>query len=212
MVRRLLMLCACVALIAVAGAAGAEPVPRLSDLASGSYSRMHMLLEKTIFNVDVAEIDVAVDTATRDRLAAAAADRAYSPSLELELARIALSADHAIVQMKFLRRVSLQQWIDGVRESIAHAKAAGLVEAKLANEVSGGLPQWFEASEARGFYPGDTVRYHIKPKSLRSLIVRKDGTVVVDRTDNGADKSDMVLATYFARGTPYRAPLLRSLH
>lgn len=211
MAKSITVLCASLALLFGLGAAAAERTPTLTELASGPYSRMHMLLEKTVFRVDVAEIDVAVDTKTRDRLALAAAGRPDSPSLTAELSRIVLSADDAVVRMKFLRQVSLQQWIDGVRVSIGQARAAGLVHPKLAKQVSDGLPTWFRAAEARGFEPGDSVIYRIEPNSLRTLIVRKDGTVVVDRRDKGADKGDMVLGTYFAPGTPYRAPLLRSL-
>jgi hypothetical protein len=204
-------MCASLVLLLV-GASSPEPTPSLEDLPSGPYSRMHMLLEKTIFKVDVAIIDVAVDQHTRDRLAQTATGRAYSPSLEAELARLALAADNAVVRMKFVRHVSLEQWIDGVRESIDQAKAAGLATPKLAKAVGAGLPGWFREVGPRGFQVGDAVVYRVQPNRLRSLVVRADGTVVVDRTDEGADKGDLVLGTYFARGTPYRTPLLQSLH
>lgn len=202
--------CALLSLLLL-GAADPRPVPRLTELATGPYARMHMLLEKTVLRIDVAEIEVAVDSATRDRLSAAAVGRAHSPELEAELAAIALSTKEAVIEMKFLRRVSLMQWIDGVRDSIAQAKAAGLVDAALAKRVSDGLPRWFSAAERGGFAVGDSVLYRISPDGLRTVIVRKGGTVVVDRTDPGRDKCDLVLATYFAPGTPYRTPLLRSL-
>ena len=50
--------------VAVVPAANAGPaVPSLSEggLASGPFSKMHMLLEKTILNVDVVTIDIRVD-------------------------------------------------------------------------------------------------------------------------------------------------------
>jgi len=210
--RWLAQLCSLAGLLAGLGAVSPEPLPQLSDLASGRYARMHMLLEKTIFQIDVAQIDVAVDTQTRDRFAQAIHDRPVSASLEPDLARIALSAEQAIVQMTFVRHVSLQQWIDGVRESLEQATAAGLATEQLAKTVSDGLPGWFSAAKASGFHIGDRVLYRIQPRELRTLVVRKDGTVVVDRTDRGRDKAELVLGTYFAPGTPYRSPLLRSLH
>jgi hypothetical protein len=172
---------------------------------------MHMLLEKTLLKVDVAHIDVAVDKATQGKLVTAAAGKAYSPALESELAKIVLSADEAIVQMKFVRDVSFGQWIDGVRESLDKAVAAGLVSPALKKQVSDGMPVWFKAAEPRGLKTGDRIVYRIKPSSLRSMIVQSDGKVVVDRTDEGAVSGDMTLASFFAPGTDYRTLLLKSL-
>jgi hypothetical protein len=189
----------------------ADGVPSMGELANGPFSHMHMLLEKTVLNVDVAKIEVAVDKPTQGKLAAARSGKAYSPAVESELAKIVLSADEAIIQMKFVRDVSLGQWIDGVRESLEKAVAAGLLAPALKKQVSDGLPNWFKAAEARGLKNGDRIIYRIKPSSLRSMIVQNDGKVVVDRTDEGADKADMALASYFAPGTDYRSLLLQSL-
>jgi hypothetical protein len=193
------------------GVALADGVPSLGELSSGPFSRMHMLLEKTLLKVDVAVIEVGVDKTTQGKLASASAGKTYSPALEAELAKIVLSADEAIVQMKFVRDVSFGQWIDGVRESLDKALAAGLVSAELKKKVSDGMPIWFKAAEPRGFKTGDRVIYRIKQNSLRSMIVQNDGKVVVDRTDEGADKGDMTLASYFAPGGDYRTLLLQSL-
>lgn len=183
----------------------------MGELANGPFSHMHMLLEKTVLKVDVAKIEVAVDKPTQEKLAAAAAGKTFSPALESELAKIVLKADEAIIQMKFVRDVSLSQWIDGVRESLDKAVAAGLLSPALKKQVSDGLPTWFKAAEARGLKVGDRIIYRVRANSLRSMIVQNDGKVVVDRTDEGADKGDMTLASYFAPGTDYRTLLLQSL-
>lgn len=197
--------------IGAASAAWADGVPSMGELANGPFSHMHMLLEKTVLKVDVAKIEVAVDKPTQDKLAAAASGKPFSPALESELAKIVLHADEAIIQMRFVRDVSLSQWIDGVRESLDKAVAAGLLAPALKKQVSDGLPTWFKAAEARGLKTGDRILYRVRPSSLRSMIVQNDGKVVVDRTDEGADKSDMALASYFAPGTDYRTLLLQSL-
>jgi len=189
----------------------AEAVPSLGELANGPFSHMRMLLEKTVLKVDVAKIEVAVDKPTQEKLAAVAAGKPFSPGLESELAKIVLKADEAIIQMQFVRDVSLGQWIDGVRESLDKAVAAGLLSPALKKQVSDGLPNWFKAAEARGLKVGDRIIYRVRANSLRSMIVQNDGKVVVDRTDEGADKGDMALASYFAPGTDYRTLLLQSL-
>jgi hypothetical protein len=193
------------------GVAVAQSIPSMGELANGPFSHMHMLLEKTVLKVDVAKIEVAVDKPTQEKLTLARSGKAFSPTVESELAKIVLSADEAIIQMKFVRDVSLGQWIDGVRESLEKAVAAGLLSPALRKTVSDGLPNWFKAAEARGLKTGDRIIYRIKPSSLRSMIVQNDGKVVVDRTDEGADKADMALASYFAPGTDYRTLLLQSL-
>ncbi len=195
----------------LAGTALAAGLPSLGDLASGQYSRMHMLLEKTILKVDVALIDVAVDQKAQEQFKAAAAGQGYSSGLEGKLAKIALGADNAVIQLKFVRDVSLGQWIDGVKESLQKAEAAGLLKPALRKEVSDGLPVWFKAVESSGFHSGDRILYRVTPDSLRSVVVTKDGKVLVDRTDKGSDKPDMVLASYFAPGTDYRQLLIQSL-
>ncbi len=194
-----------------AGVAWAAGIPSLGELASGKFSRMHMLLEKTILNVDVALIDVAVDKGTQAKFKRVASGKSYSPALEAKLAKIALNADNAVIQLKFVRSVSLNQWIDGVRESLKKAQNAGLIKPSLRKQVSDGLPRWFKPVKARGFKDGDRIIYRVTPDSLRSVAVTKGGKVLVDRTDKGADKPDMVLASYFAPGTDYRELLLKSL-
>jgi hypothetical protein len=188
-------------------------VPSLDDgsLANGKYSTMHMLLEKTLLKVDVALIDMRVDKPTQEKFAKEAAGKGYDGALEGRLARIAMDADNAVIQLKFVRDVSLSQWIDGVRESLDKAKSAGLISGDLAKQVSDGLPQWFKAQESRGFKEGDRILYRVGPDSLRTVTVTGSGNVIVDRTDNGSEKSNMVLATYFAPGTDYRELMLRSL-
>jgi hypothetical protein len=188
-------------------------VPSLNDgsLANGKYSTMHMLLEKTLLKVDVALIDMRVDKPTQEKFAKEAAGKSYNGALEGKLARIAMDADNAVIQLKFVRNVSLSQWIDGVRESLDKAKSAGLISGALAKQVSEGLPQWFKAQESRGFKEGDRILYRVGPDSLRTVTVTGGGNVIVDRTDKGAEKSNMVLATYFAPGTDYRELMLRSL-
>lgn len=188
-------------------------LPSLSDgsLATGKYSTMHMLLEKTLLKVDVALIDMRVDKPTQAKFSQEAAGKSYNSALEGGLARIAMGADNAVIQLKFVRDVSLSQWIDGVRDSLDKAKSAGLITGALAKQVSDGLPEWFKAQESRGFKEGDRILYHIGPDQLRTVSVTTSGDVLVDRTDKGADKANLVLATYFAPGTDYRELMLRSL-
>lgn len=205
-------LCLSLAVLATSALAGGN-VPSLGDpeLGQGPFAKMHMLLEKTLLKVDVANIDVRFGKATEAKLKAATGGKPGSGGKESQLAKIAVGADRAVIQLKFLRSVPLNMWINGVRESLEKAEKAGMVSGALRKKVSDGLPHWFSPLKDRGFKEGDRILYSIKKDSLRTVAVTVEGNVVVDRSDAGADKANLVLATYFAPGTDYREPLLESL-
>lgn len=204
-------LCLSVALTATTALAGT--VPSLSDpeLGQSNFAKMHMLLEKTVLKVDVANIDVRFGKPAEAKFRAVTGGKPASAAMEAKLAPVAVEAERAVIQLKFLRSVPLNMWIDGVRESLVKAEEAKMISGALRAKVSDGLPQWFSALKDRGFKEGDRILYNIKADSLQTVAVTHDGKVVVDRTDPGADKADLVLATYFAPGTDYRKPLLESL-
>ncbi|OQX70376.1 MAG: hypothetical protein B6A08_00680 [Sorangiineae bacterium NIC37A_2] len=197
----------------VAATALAGDVPSLSEpgLGSGPFSSMHMMLEKTILKVDVATIDVKVGPSTQEKFKQILGGKPYSAAAEAELAKAAMDADRAVIQLKFVRDVTLKQWIDGVRESLEAAEKAGLLSASVRKQVSEGLPVWFKPVESRGYKNGDRVLYRIEPNQIRTVAVTREGQVLVDRVDQGADKRRIVLTSYFAPGTDYRQLLLSSL-
>lgn len=182
-----------------------------ADLGRGAYARMHMLLEKTILAVDVATIEVRVDPQTERKFELLNKGKSYSPELEEELAQAMFGAQSAVVQVKFLRAISLDQFVDGVRESLDEAHQAGVLSDALRKRVSAGLPQWFETMKDSGFRAGDRVVYKINPSQLRTVVIRNSGELAVDRSDEGAENRMILLGSYFASTTSYRQPLLRSL-
>ncbi|MEO8177264.1 MAG: hypothetical protein ABI895_00390 [Deltaproteobacteria bacterium] len=206
---------ALVVLLTVAArlAAATAPLPSLdaAELARGPFSNMHMLLEKTFLKIDVATIDVRVGKRVQGEFSRLASGKRYSDALEAQLARAALQADHALIQLTFVRDVPLGRWIGGVRDSLEKASEAGLIAVELRRRVSEGLPEWFRAIEAEGFQSGDRVLYEIRAASLRTLVVTRAGKVLVDRSDKGDAIPRLVLASYFAPDTDYRTPLLTSL-
>ena len=135
------------------GTVRADPAPSLksNDLAHGPYSSMHMLLEKTFLKVDVLTVDVRFGKSAHARLAKLARGKAYSEALGKEAAKIAISADDALVQLRFVRDVSLDQWMDGVRENLQQARDAGLISKKTQQRVGQGLPSWFAPLAERGY-------------------------------------------------------------
>jgi hypothetical protein len=197
--------------ISLSSAEAEVPSFESPDLARGPFSSMRMLLEKTFLKVDVATIDVRVGKREQGELTQLASGRKYSAALEGELAKAVLRSEHALIQLAFLRDVSLGRWVDTVRDSLDSANRAGLISLAQRKSVSDGLPQWFKALEQDGFHEGDRVLYELGPGVLRTVVVTRSGKLLVDRVDKGQDVPRLVLASYFAPGTDYRSQLLESL-
>ena len=191
----------------------AAPPPSLNsaELASGPYSSMHMLLEKTFLNVDVLTVDVRFGKKVHPELVKLAKGKQYSEALGNQVANVAIKADDAVVQLKFVRDVSLDQWIDAVRENLQQARDAGLITAAVQQKVSNGLPQWFSAIKERGYLSNDRVLYRVQADKLRTVVVAANGKVLVDRTDGGRDAPHVVMASYFAPKSDFRELLVKSL-
>jgi len=200
--------------IALAGSTRAgAPLPSLEsgDLAQGPWAAMHMLLQKTVLNINVATIDVRFDKGTQGRFAQLAGGKAYSPELAHQLALAAIDAKRAVVQMKFKRDVPLNRWIGVVKDNLEQARKAGLITADVEQRVGNSLADWFGALKDRGYEKDDSLFYAVMPDSVRSVVVSKGGQVFVDRVDNGHEGRRVVLGSYFATGSEFREPLLKSL-
>ena len=205
---------AALALSMAAGPASAgDPLPSLSspELAQGQYSAMHMLLEKTVLNVDVLTVDVKFGKAAREKLKALAAGKQYSEGLGKQVADVAIKTDDALVQLKFARDVSLDMWMDAVFENLEQARDAGLITPKIQERVKNALPTWFAALKERGYEKGDRVLYRVRPDSLRTVVVSANGKVLMDRLEKDKDVSRVVMSSYFAPKSDFRELLLKSL-
>jgi hypothetical protein len=191
----------------------AEALPSLnsSDLAQGPFSYMHMLLQKTILKINIATIEVRVDKPTQNRLTGLLSGQSYSEGLAQQLAHGVVSAERAVVQMQFKRDISLDRWMGFTRDNIEQARKAGLITADLEKRVSQALPQSFAAIKSRGYEKGDRLIYAITPGGLRTAVVSAGGQVFIDRMDTEQGAQRVVLAAFFAPGSDFREPLLRSL-
>jgi hypothetical protein len=200
--------------VATAGAAmagAALPALEGGDLGQGPYATMHMLLQKTVLNINVASIDVRFDKGTQGRFAQLAGGKAYAPDLGHQLALAAIDAKHAVVVMQFKRDIPLNRWIGVVKDNLEQARKAGLIARDVEQRVGDSLATWFGALKDRGYEKDDKLIYAVMPDSVRSVVVSKGGQVFVDRVDPGHEGRRVVLGSYFATGSEFREPLLKSL-
>jgi hypothetical protein len=182
-----------------------------AELASGPYSLMHMMLQKTFLRINVATIDVRFDKDAQSHFADLARGKPYSDALAQQLAQVAIGVDHAVVQMRFERDVGLDTWMGVVRDNLEQARTAGLISRELEQRVSQGLPQWFLPLHDRGYKKGDRLLYAVNPDSLRTAVTAANGQVLVAREDRDPGTRRVVLASYFTPRSDFREPLLQSL-
>jgi hypothetical protein len=101
--------------------------------------------------------------------------------------------------------------VQGVRESLEKAHQWGVIDRELFRHTSDRLPEWFSAIAQRGFRQGDRIVYRTHADRMRTMLVGSDGKVFVDQTDRGSGPRRALLGGYFAPGTDFREPLIRSL-
>jgi hypothetical protein len=156
-------------------------------------------------------VDVRVGRAVHGRFVELIGNKPYSEELGKRLAGVAIDAEDALVQVRYLRKVSFKQWLEGVSENFDYAEAAGLIRPELRRRIEARLPIMVAALVERGFERGDRLLYRVKSSSLRSIVVNEKGKILVDQTDPGRESGRVVMASYFAPNNDFREPLLRSL-
>jgi hypothetical protein len=129
-----------VTLLAASTLAG-DPLPAMEggDLGQGPFATMHMLLQKTVLNINVATIDIRVDKGTQSRFTQLASGKPYSGDLEHQLALAAIDARHAVVEMKFKRDIPLNRWIGVVKDGLEQARKANLITKEVEEHVDRSL-------------------------------------------------------------------------
>jgi hypothetical protein len=191
--------------------AGGLPSLDSPELGQGPFAAMHMRLQKTVLKINVADIDVRFDKPTQGKLAELARGKPYSYELDDQLARVAIAAPHAVVQMQFVRDIPLNRWIGVVRDNLELAREAGLIGRDIEQKVSNGIPQWFASLADRGYKKGDRLLYAVTPDSLRTIVLSESGQLLLDMNEHEAGSRRVVLASYFAPKSDTREPLIRSL-
>ncbi len=139
-----------------------------TSVGGGPYARMHALLEKTIFKVDVLTLEVRFGTETSGRLEELIGDRSHSSDLADSIAAVAVQARDAWARIEFKRGVSLDQFVDGSLDNVKRAREQGIIRPEDYELVSEGLPRWFAFLEERRIHKGDQIVYRIRGDTLRT--------------------------------------------
>jgi len=197
---------------ALHGQVSSHPVPvDTSGLASGPYPAMSMKLEKTLFKVDVLTLELWFAAADDARVRAGAALEEPPDVVYEAVAAAALEATDVWARIRFLRGVSLGQFLDAAADNLQAAREAGLMDDKAFAEISEGLPVWYSFLRQRRVRKHDEMHYRIRGDTLRTVFLGDNGAVLLDQIDIGPERRLSVLGGYFVPDSDFREPLIRSL-
>lgn len=185
--------------------------PPGSPLPDQPYSHFHALLEKTFLKVDVLTLDIHVDAMTARRVGEMVRDRSYSDDLASSVARTVLSASEAFVRMEFVRTVKQGQFLNGIKDNLDRARAAGFITQEHRDQVVAKLPEWYAFLAERKAQKGDVVVYRIRGNTMQTTYYGVEGTVHLDLTRVGEKHRYGVLGSYFAPKSAFRKRLVRSI-
>jgi hypothetical protein len=170
-----------------------------------------MRYERTIFNVDVLQLEVGFDAGTAETFSALVDGRSYDEALAQQVADAALAAQDVMVRTQFLRDVSLDQFLDGMRDNLGNARKSGYLtpdeERLIARETAAG----YAVLEERGILEGEVMWYRIRGDTLHVAFVALDGEVLLEDRPVGPERRMAVLGGYLAPGSDFREKLIRSL-
>lgn len=192
-------------------ASAQQPSLDTRGLGVGACSTMNTLLEKTIFNVDILRLKIRYDTATAAKFGQIAQGKPYSSSIEQRVATVAYQAKNVFAELRFERDISLDDFVEAVRESLKHAQKAGMITPANQRKVSQQLPVWFGFLKTRGIQSGDRILYRVRPNSLRTVYLGVKGKKYLDQVDSGKDPRLALLSGYFAPGADLREGLASSV-
>ncbi len=180
-------------------------------LGSAAWSHMHMVLEKTIFQVDVLMLDVCLNASTAARVATLAPRAGRAPAAD-SIARAVLAASHASARIRILRDLAYGRFLSGMSNELQHAAETGFLADTTFRSIRASLPDWYSFLENRDLHDGDQILYRFRADSLRVTYIAQSGDTLMTRSSIGRERRNSVLATWFARGSSFRKRLLESLN
>lgn len=182
-----------------------------TGLASGPFARMSMLYERTIFRVDVMRLMLHFGPETAATLEELAAGREYDESLADRIAETVVASRNVLARSRFVRDVSYEQYMDGIRESMGHAREAGFLTPEEHDRLLPRIEAQYEPIHDRGIRDGEAVWYRIRGETFRVVLVARDGSHLVDNTTDGDAHGRALLGGYMAPESDFREELIRSL-
>ena len=173
--------------------------------------RLHTLLEKTIFQVDILTLEVRFGPETAARLDSLARGRSYSDALADSVLAVVLDAPDAWARMEFQRDFGFDRFQEGMTGSIRAAVKAGIVTPATYDSIASSIPEWYDFLPARGVNDGDEILYRVRADTLRTVYRGADGRILLDQVVVGPNRGRGLLGGWFAPESDFREGLVKSL-
>ncbi len=193
-------------------AQAAPPAPvDTAGLAQGPFAKMAMRYERTIFNVDILQLEVGFDDETARTFSSLVQGRSYDEVIAQQVVDAALAAPDVMVRTQFLRDVTLDQFLGGMRDNLRNARENGYLttdeERVIARETTDG----YAILADRGIRKNEVMWYRLRGDTLHVALVAGDGEVLVEDRPVGPERRMAVLGGYLSEGSDFREDLIRSL-
>jgi len=189
------------------------PLIDLDSLATGPFARMSTLYEKRFlfFSIDVLSLEIRFGSEVAEKVKSLVQSGDEPSKVADSIADTAIHAQDAFVQIRFVRDISLNRFLQEARENTKLVREAGLIDNPFYEHISENLPIWYASLADRGIREGDELFYRIRGESLRTVYRGVDGRIFVDQEDQGKVASLAVLGGYFVAKSKFRKGLLQSL-
>lgn len=172
---------------------------------------MRMLLEVTIFQIDVLTLELRIGGPTGDRIRTLVEAGERTEETADSVADLAADARFAYANLSFLRGISLGRFLREVQRNAVRATEAGYISPETSGLIVQSLPQWYAFLQGRGIEEGDEMEYFIEGDTLTVHYLSPSDSLLMSTTDVGPERRRSVLGGYFARGSDFREGLLDSL-
>ena len=169
------------------------------------------VLTKTMFHVQVAQLDVQVDSATAAKVQQAIGSAtSASDALSDSIADAYMAASTANTTMSFLHSVSLSQFLGGQKSGLKNLVKAGLLTQSAADEVQKDTETQFAFLKDGGINKGDKLINIVHGDSVTTRFVAADGSQKVDFTRVGPERRVALIGDYFGPNADFRDGLIES--
>lgn len=183
-----------------------------TDLASGAYSEMKMLLEKTIFQVDVLNITFHFGTETQKKIQSLHEGKKQSEYLADEIVQVIYKTPRTTITVQYVRDIDYKTYMSEVKISLECALKSGVLDKPQHQEVRSKLDEWYGRLKDRGLKDGDKFIYTIDKDTIQTTFIPiHESPVVNPRLESAGVYILSLLGSYLAPCSEFRMPLLKSL-
>lgn len=203
---------------ALVATAGAKPPERpqevpvdTADLATGPFATMQMLVEKSIFKVDVLTAEIRLGPAAATEIERLVRDAGDDRTARDGVARAAYEASEALVRIDYLRGFDAARMREGILRNLRGAVEAGWISERDHGRIGEMLPEWLGFLDGRGVREGDEMWVRVRGEAVRTVYRDPSGRILADWTAVDALRRRAVLGRYFAPGSDFEEGLVGSL-